>query len=524
MYDFLFKDVRIVDGTGAPWFAGEVAVKDGVIAAVGKDLPGAAVRVIRGHGLILSPGFIDSHSHSDTNWFIDNRGESKLRQGVTTEVTGQCGSSPAPITPKRLAGQTTSTTDEGTPVTWRTYGEYLDALDRAGVGINIVPLVGHGALRSSAMGYDSRPPTAPEMAKMKKLLVEALEAGAFGFSSGLIYPPSSYSDTAELVELAKVMAPYGGIYETHMRNEGTGLLKSVEEAVTIGREGGVPVEISHHKASGEPAWGLVKDSLAMIEQAREEGVDVTCDQYPYVASATSLTSIIPGWAHEGGPKALLARLRDAETSKKLKETVAKNNEGGGWSKLLVTSVRSERNAFAMGKRIPEIAAIWRIPEVEAAWRLLTEEELEVGQARFGMCEEDVKMVMAHPCVMVGSDSGCTAVDGPLAKGHPHPRAFGTFPRVLGHYAREEKVLALEQAVRKMTGMAAWRVKLWDRGLIRPGMKADLTLFNPDTVRDEATFEDPVKYPTGIEFVMVNGVPAIESGANTGRIAGRVLRR
>jgi N-acyl-D-amino-acid deacylase len=400
----------------------------------------------------------------------------------------------------------------------------MDVLSNAGVGLNIVPLVGHSALRSSAMGYDNRPPTAEELSKMKEPLVEALEAGAFGYSSGLIYPPSSYAATEELVELAKAMAPYGGLYATHMRNEGTGLLESVEEAIRVGREGGVSVQISHHKASGEKAWGLVKQSLPMIEEARKQGVDVTCDQYPYIASATSLTSIIPGWAHEGGPRALLARLKDPEVSRGLKETVAGNYGGGGWSRLLITGVKSAKNAFVQGKRMPEIAAIWGVSEVEAAWRLLTEEELEVGQARFGMCEEDVKTVMAHPCVMVGSDSSCMAVDGPLAKGHPHPRTFGTFPRVLGHYCRDENLFPLERAVYKMTGMAAWRVGLWDRGLVRPGMKADLTLFDPDTVIDTATFESPLCYPKGIERVFVNGVAVVEDGKHTGRIAGKVLRR
>ena len=517
------KGVRIIDGTGAPWFEGEVSVRDGVIVEVGRKVSAACGRVIDGHGLALAPGFIDSHSHSDTTWFVDNRGESKIRQGVTTEVTGQCGSSPAPATAKRKSAQVAAVTDEGMAMDWTTFGEYLDKLERAGVGLNIVPLVGHGAIRGSAMGYDNRPPTESEMREMKALLVEALEAGAFGFSSGLIYPPSSYADTEELIELAKVMAPYGGLYATHMRQEGVRLLESLAEAIRIGREANVSVQISHHKASGEKAWGLVKDSLAMIEKARKEGVDVTCDQYPYIASATGLASIIPGWAHEGGPKALLARLKDPEVSKGLKEEVERSQRGGGWSRLMITGVKSEKNKFAQGKTMTEIAKVWGTSEVEAAWRLLVEEELEVGQARFGMCEEDVKTVMAHPCVMIGSDSSCSAVDGPLAKGHPHPRSFGTFPRVLGKYAREEKVLSLEQGVYKMTGLSAWRMKLWDRGLVRPGMKADLTLFDPDTVIDTATFELPMSYPKGIEMVIVNGAVVLEGGKHTGRIAGKVLR-
>jgi len=525
LYDIIFRNVRIVDGTRAPWFYGEVAVKGDAIADVGRKVEGSGERIIDGEGLVLSPGFIDSHSHSDTSWFVDKRGESKVRQGVTTEVTGQCGMSPAPVTEKRRGSNLSMTTEEGTEITWSSFGQYIEALEKNGVGINIAPLVGHGALRSSAMGYERRKPAQEEMAEMKRLLEEALLAGAFGFSTGLIYPPSSYADTEELIELARTMAPYGGIYETHMRNEGTGLLKSVEEAITIGEQGGVPVEISHHKASGEKAWGLVKDSLAMVAEARKRGVDVTLDQYPYIASATGLTAILPGWAHEGGPKALLERLKNPSTSEELKKVVAQvQDHSDGWSKMLITSVKTEKNRFCEGKRISEIARIWGVSPAEAAFRLLVEENLEVGYARFGMCEEDVKTVMASPFVMIGSDSSCTAIDGPLSKGKPHPRTYGTFPRVLGKYVREEKVLSLEEAVFKMTGFPAWRLRLWDRGLIRPGFKADLVLFDPDTIKDTATFEDPAEYPLGIYYLVINGVIVLEKGQHTGKIAGRVLRR
>ncbi len=522
VYDLIFRNVRIVDGTGAPWFYGEVAVFGDEIAEVSYKIDANAKRVIDCKGMVLSPGFIDAHSHSDTCWFVDRRGESKIRQGVTTEVTGQCGASPAPVTEKR---KDSATTEEGAIVRWSTFGEYLSALEENGVGINIVPLVGHGALRSCAVGYEARRPTQAELDEMKALLVEALSSGAFGFSSGLIYPPSCFADTEELIELAKTMSAYGGIYATHMRNEGKGLLESVEEAIRIGREGNVPVHISHHKASGQAAWGLVNRSLAMIDEARSQGIDVTCDQYPYVASATGFKAIIPSWAHEGGSQALLARLRDPEIGAKLKQEV-QDYQGpvDGWSKMLITSVANEKYKFAEGKRIPQIASILGLSEVDAAFTLLIEAELNVGYAHFGMCEEDVKTVMAHPVVMIGSDSSCRALDGPLATGKPHPRAHGTFPRVLGKYVREEKVLTLENAVFKMTGMPAARLGLIDRGLIRPGMKADITVFDPDTVTDTATFEEPNQYPVGIEYVMINGVMVVENADSTGEIAGKVIRR
>ena len=524
LQDFIIKNVRIIDGTGAPYFHGEAAVRDGFITQTCRKAFGDAVRVIDGRGMVLAPGFIDSHSHSDVTWFFDPRGESKLMQGVTTEVNGQCGGSAAPVTEKRKAAQVASESNEDLR-TFPTFAAYMDALERNGVGLNIAPLVGHGVVRSSAMGYEDRRPTPSELNEMKGFIVEAMEAGAFGYSSGLIYPPSSYAKTDELIELAKAMAPYGGIYATHMRNEGADLLESVQEAITIGREAGVRVQISHHKATGtEKVWGLVNDSLKMIELAREQGLDVQCDQYPYTASATSFATNIPAWAHEGGPKALLGRLKHPESSARIKEEWEAKRKDGGWSHLMIASVASARNRFAQGKRVPEVAEIWGIPEVDAAVRLLIEEELQVREADFGMCEEDVRTVMRHPCVMIGSDASATALDGPLAKGFPHPRTFGTFPRVLGKYVREDKVLPLEQAVFKMTGMPAARLHIWDRGVIRPGASADLVLFDPDTITDTATFAAPCQYPKGIHWVMVNGVMAVEGGVHIGRIPGRVLRR
>lgn len=521
MFDLLIKGGRVYDGTGSPWSYADVAVEGGKIAAVGPLAWSRAARVIDAGGLAVSPGFIDIHSHSDTVFLANPKADSKVRQGVTLEVAGNCGSSVAPVTEKSLERTQENTRGEA-EVTWRTMGQYFDALERSGVTTNLACLVGHGQIRASVMGYDRRPPTPAELEAMKKLVAEAMDDGAIGISSGLIYPPSSYAETDELIDLARVAASRHGLYFTHMRNENVDLLKSVAEAIEVGEKAGLPVQIAHHKASGEKAWGLVKQSLPMIDEARARGVDVTADQYPYIASSTGLTSIIPGWAHEGGRPAILARLKDPATRARLKTEVTANR-GGTWDKLVVSKVNTEANKPFEGKSIAEIATALGKEPCDAAFDLLVEEECDVGQISFGMCEEDVMMVMRHPFIMPGSDGSSLANYGVLAEGKPHPRNYGTFARVLGKYVREEHNLRLEEAVRKMTSLPAWRLRLWDRGILRPGNWADVTVFDPATVRDVSDFADPHRYAAGIAFVLVNGRVVVDNGSRTDVVAGKVLR-
>lgn len=526
MFDLLFTDARIVDGSGAPYFHGDLGVVGDRVAAVGRLSGQLARRTVPAAGRVLSPGFIDIHSHSDASYLINPLGESKVRQGVTLEVVGQCGWSLAPLEGTAVEEiKKDLEADEGVEIRWRTLGEYLGCLEEARPSVNLAVVAGHGTIRGAAVGYEDRAPTAAEAERMRLLLRQALAEGAWGLSTGLIYPPGSYATTGEIIDLARELVPVGGVYFTHVRDEGARLLEAVVEAIQIGQEAGVPVQIAHHKAGGEENWGRVKDSLRLIEEARARGVDVTCDQYPYTASSTGLSTILPRWAHDGGSERLLARLRDPTTRQRLAAECAANGDSwGGWDKLLISSVRTEANKKYEGKSLAEIARERGQEPVEAALDLLLEEELAVGMVRFGMNEEDVRTVMRHPWVMVASDGSALAPYGRLARGKPHPRNYGTFARVLGRYVREQGVLRLETAICKMTGLPAWRLRLWDRGLLRPGCHADLVLFDPERVGDRATFADPHRYPDGIDMVVVNGTVTVEGGHHTGARAGRVLRR
>lgn len=524
MYDLLIKGGKVFDGTGAPWFRADVAVDGGLIEAIGQLGRAAAVETIDARGLCVSPGFIDIHSHSDSSILVNPRAESKIRQGVTTEVIGQCGSSLAPITDKNKELFEEELARWGIDLTWDSMAGYVREVTRRGTAVNVVPVVGHSAVRAAVMGHDNRPPTDGELERMKTLVAEACLGGARALSTGLIYPPSSYADRDEIAALAAVAGSYGAIYMTHMRNEGDSLLEALEETLEIGRRAKVPVQVSHHKAVGRRNWGKVRDSLALMEQARAAGVDVTCDQYPYVASSTGLASVIPGWAHEGGPQAMLERMKEPETASRIRQEMeAAASSRGGWDKVLISRVDREQLKGWEGKTIVEIASAQEVDPITAVFDLLLAGGY-VGMVRFGMSEEDVKLVMRHPLVMVGSDGSCLADYGPLSEGKPHPRNYGTFVRVLGKYVREEKNLTLREALRKMTSLPAARMGLEDRGLLRLGMAADVTVFNAETVAERGTFQDPHRYAAGIEAVIVNGRLTVRGGEHTGRLAGRVLVR
>lgn len=532
MLDLVIRNGTVLDGTGNAPRQVDLGLRGDRIAwmEAGADLPPAHA-VLDATGKFVSPGFIDIHSHSDHMLLLHPEGESKIAQGVTTEVCGNCGFSPGPLLhPTALAQAEASLARHALRPEWRTQGEFLERMASAPRGVNFASLVGHGNLRASAMGYENRAPTAAELDRMRGLLADELDAGAFGYSSGLIYPPGCYSVVEELAALGEVLARYGAFYATHMRSESVALVEAVEEALAVGRRGGCAVQISHHKACGRSNWGKVATTLGMIDQARAEGVDVSADQYPYLATSTGLGTVLPRWAHEGGAAATVARLRDPAIRPTLLEAVREAArtgyyaDAGGWTQMLIAGVRTPDNRWVEGRMVPEVAGRLGVEPEEAILWLLDEEELGVSIVHFTLSEADVELVMSHPLTMIGSDGNAVPVTGPHVTGKPHPRGFGTFPRILGHYVRERGLLSWETAVHKMTGMPAARLGLADRGVLRQGAFADVVVFDPVTVSDQATYTEPHQTPTGIEHVFVNGVAAVTGGRLTRQLAGRVLRR
>jgi len=528
MFDYIIRNALVMDGGGGPAFEADVAITNGKIAAVGV-VEGEAERVIDGSDLVAAPGFIDMHSHTDSGLFTDPRAESKITQGVTLEVCGNCGFSSAPCLDEPGRAELDSWRKRcGIEDDWHTMGEFLSAYEKRQIGINIATLVGHCNLRAAVVGLEDREPTPDEIARMRQLAAESMEQGAFGISTGLIYAPGCFAKTPELIEITKGVAPYGGFYASHMRDERDGLVEAVDETIGIGRAAGVGVQISHHKACGSTNWGKVKTTLEMIAEARKEGTDVTADQYPYPATSTTLAIFLPHWAHDGGDKVMLQRIRDMRP--KLLEHLNRSSKlgefgnYGDWSSVLISSVKTDRNRNCEGKKLDEIAAERGASPADTVLDLLLEEDASVGMVQFAMCEEDIAMVMQGPNTMIGSDASARAISGERASGKPHPRAFGTFTRVLGHYVREQKVIPLEDAIRKMTSMAARKLGLKDRGLISVGNWADIVVFDADKVKDMATYGNPHQRSAGIEYVFVNGKLAVERGELTGELAGKVLRR
>lgn len=537
MYDVVIRNGRVIDGTGNPWFHADVAVRDGRIVDVSEKVPGEAPKVIDAEGLAVCPGYIDAHSHADYTTLVYRDMENVVHQGITTVVAGQCGSSPAPLSDE-IRGEVQKEFDARLPegvelkLTWDTFDEYLREEEREGLGANVAHLVGHGAIRAAGMGLEARDPTPRELEGMKELTAEAMEAGAYGLSTGLIYPPGIYAKTPEIVALARVAAEYSGVYDSHIRGEGKTLMKALGEALEVGEEAGIPVQISHHKVASRSLWGRSRETLKMFEDARGRGVDVTVDQYPYKAGSTGLMTLLPPWAHSGGNEAALERLRDPEQRARMRQEIEEGIPGWenfagelGWENVRVTSVKTDKNKAVEGMNMVEVKEHRGAPdEFTVLYELLLEEEGAAGMVIFYGDEDDVKRIMQHPLQMVGTDSGCCNVEGPFRRGKPHPRHYGTYPRILGRYVREEKTLRLEEAVRKMTSFPAQRFGLIDRGVIRPGMWADITVFNPETVIDTATYEKPHQFPVGIDHILVNGVVTVEKGCYTGAHAGRTLRK
>ncbi len=529
MLDTKVEGATVLDGTGAPGFRADVGITGEAIAAVGDLSREPAGTTLRASGLTLAPGFIDMHSHSDWRLWGNPRAESKIRQGVTTEVVGNCGFSPAPVNPafrEELRGFALFLPD-GMDFSWQSVEEYLRRFDGGGSALNVIQLVGHGTLRVAAMGFARRKPTGAELTHMKRLVSESLEGGAWGLSTGLIYAPGSYAETDEIVELARVAGRHRGFYASHIRGEGANLLDAISEAIRIGREGGLPVQVSHLKAAGHPHWGKVKDALALLEAARAEGLDVTADVYPYTASSTTLRTLLPGWVLEGGVEAMLERLRDPATRARIRAEVEAGKKEGedlvanaGWDGIMIAYAPGRPEAE--GRRLAEIAGKLGVAPADAAMDLILAGRGKAYMILFQLDEADLRVALADPHVMIGSDGSALSPHGPLGQGKPHPRSYGTFPRVLARYWRDQRLLSIEQAVHKMTGLPAKKLGLKNRGIIRVGAKADLVIFNHKTVTDRATYEDPHRYPAGIEHVFVNGRLVIKGGEHTGSLPGRVL--
>jgi N-acyl-D-amino-acid deacylase len=527
MLDILIQNGLVIDGTGIAPFEADLGIAAGRIALVAKDIQHDARRTIEAQGLHVAPGFIDPHTHSELALLVNRRAESKIRQGVTTEVVGNCGGSPAPLVAAAAEEAQAEARALGLDVTWTNMAEYLEQLRHPGTAVNVVPLVGHNTVRAAVLGFDDVQPTPAQQAEMERLVAEAMEQGARGLSSGLFYPPGFYARTEEVVELARVSARHGGVYASHIRSETNHLFEAMAEAIEIGKRAETQVEVSHVKLEGYRNWEGADRLLAMLEDADSQRVRVGCDQYPYTAGASWLAYILPYWAQAGGSRAVAERLRDpqirAELTKDWEENCGEWEDRGGmtsWTDLLITHCAPRPDV--QGKTVTDIAADEGKDPLEAAFDLIAVSEAQVECVCFGQLEDNVRILMRHPLVVVGSDGEALAPYGVLARGKPHPRCYGTFPRVLGRYVREEKVLSIEEAVKKMTSVTAQRFGLTDRGLIREGAWADLVLFDAQSVADKATYTDPHRYPVGISHVIVNGIVVIDHSRHTGALPGQVL--
>jgi len=522
--DLVLRRAMVFDGTGSPGREADVSILGDRIQTVGRVSDRGKVEIdLAGHA--LSPGFIDIHTHADLPILANPRVENRVLQGITMEVGGQCGGSPGPWTEEEAQGTRESYRNlYGADVDFRDLGGFFRALERTPPAVNAASMVGQGTVRGAVVGNEDRPATEEELARMKGLVAEAMDQGAVGLSSGLEYTPSGFATREELVELATVLKGTGYPYASHMRNEDDGVLAAVEEALHVGRLAGVPVQISHLKAQGERNWWKASVILDLLEDVRKDGIDVHFDRYPYVAYATGLSNLFPNWAKSGGNRAFVARLNDPEQRPAF-EVYARDKVAqlGSWNSVQISSIRSEKNAWLSGRRFGDAAQEVGEEPFAMALRLLSEEGGSVGMIGFGMSEENTARILSHPLGMVCSDGSVYAPAGPLSEGSPHPRSYGTFPRVLGYYVREQKVMPMETAIHKMTGLPAQKIQVEDRGVIRPGAFADLVAFNPDTVRDTATFADPHQYPEGINLVVVNGQITVREGKMTGTLAGRPIR-
>lgn len=537
--DILIQNGTIVDGSGSKSIRADVSITDGKITHIGPKNATDAKVILDARGLAISPGFIDIHSHSDSSIHFDNRLESMIQQGVTTSVVGNCGSSLAPINDDTL-DLIQKDLDVFSPpghkmnITWRSFREYLENVEKIAIPINIVPLVGFGTIRiATGPAFKNREPTKKEITDMKSSVAEAMEAGAFGLSTGLFYAPQVFASTNEIIELAKTVAEYNGIYASHIRGEGATVVQAVEELIRIVEKSGCRAgQISHHKVAGRPYWGTSRDTLKLIADANDRGLHITCDQYPYNRGMTSLISLLPPWVHEGGMESILDHLETPESQEQIKRDVAGGIDGWeniikevGWNGIYIASTKTDRWKSIQGKSLQQVGSEYDYhDEFSLLFQILLDEVGEVSMTIESMNEDDIRRIMKDRHTMIGTDGWGISPTGAFGHTKPHPRSYGTYPRILRKYVREEGLLGLEEAIWKMSGFPAKVLKLRERGLIREGFWADVVVFNPKTIEDKATFLDPHQFPAGIHYVIVNGEIVVDHTTQLDAFPGKVLRK
>lgn len=524
-FDIIIKNGLVYDGTGTPAYQKDIGIIGDKISAIDDLQRATADMVIAGEGLAVSPGFIDIHTHTDIQLLVNNRAESKIHQGVTMEVAGNCGGSYFPNDPEDIKELDDRIFEQyGIHIDWKDTGGFLRRLEEHNISVNYATFTGHGTLRGIAVGPNDVPATPDQIREMKELLERSMAEGSFGLSTGLEYAPGSYAPTSELIELSRIVSRNGGIYATHIRSEDDQVEEAIQEAIQICREAGVSTQISHLKACNQENWHKIDHVLEMIASAAASGMQVTADRYPYIAYGTGLTMFLPLWSRQGETDEILARLEDKNALSKIRKHAEEKGQSiGGWDRVIISFCYSDKNKKWEGKSILDCANELNTTPFEFIRTILLEERNRVSMIGFAMDEDNLKKVLSSPHVMVGSDGNAVAPHGKLAEGKPHPRYYGTFPRVLGKYAREERIFDLATAIHKMTAMPAEKLGLQKRGRIAEGCFADIVLFHPETVIDNASFVDPHQFPTGIEHVIVNGKMTIENGEHTGALAGSIVR-
>lgn len=530
VFDIVITNGHILDGTGSPWYSGDIGIRDGRIAAIGNLSAARRKRTLDAHEEVVAPGFIDMLGQSEETILVDPRLPSKIFQGITTQVTGE-GSSIAPLNDAIIQTDRLSYQHLHIHPDWRTLGEYFARLEKQGIGNNIATYVGATQVRRMVLGDEDKQPTPAQLKQMQALVRNAMLDGAVGLSTALQYPPAPYARTPELIALASVAAQYGGIYATHMRSESNAIMPAIDEALRIGREAHIPVEIWHLKAAGKNNWGEMPQIVAKIDAARARGIDVSADTYAYTAWSNDLAAFIPPWAHDGGDAKMIARLQDPAMRARIRQnmltpTAAWDNpwqEIPGPDAVLICSVENPALVSLQGKTLAQIAKLWKKDPIDTIFDFLIQDKAATNVAVFGMSQPDVTLALQQPWVSIDTDSAGISPEGILGQDHPHPRAYGTFPRILRKYVREEHKLTLPDAIRKFSALPAQRMRFTDRGVLKQGMWADVVIFNPATIRDVATYEKPNQLSQGMDYVLVNGIPVIDQGKMTGALPGKVLR-